>query len=56
MENRGKLGNDDKVKFVGPRKMWDWERKLVAHGIYESHHFHFPYSFPFVNSITPNGP
>ena len=29
MESRGKLGNDEKVKFVGPEKR-DGERKLVA--------------------------
>ena len=34
MESRGKLGNDEKVKFVGPIKMWDGERKFVGPGIY----------------------
>ena len=27
MESRGKLGNDDKVKFVGPKKKCEIERK-----------------------------
>ena len=30
MKNRGKLGNDGKVKFMGPGKVWDRERKLVG--------------------------
>ena len=34
MESRGKLSNYMKVKFVGPEKMWDGERKLVGNGIY----------------------
>ena len=29
MENRC---NDEKVKFVGPKKVWDGERKLVGSG------------------------
>ena len=30
MKSRGKLGNDEKVKFVGSGKMRDWERKFVG--------------------------
>ena len=34
MESRGKLGDDGKVKFVGPKKNVDRERKLVGLEIY----------------------
>ena len=34
MESRSKLGNDEKVKFVGPVKMWDGERKFVGPEMY----------------------
>ena len=30
MESRGKLGNDEKVKFVGPRKSVRWREKVCG--------------------------
>ena len=32
MESRGKLSNDEKVKFIGSWKVWDRERKFVVPG------------------------
>ena len=34
MESRGKLGNDEKVKFVGPRKNVRWREKICGPRIY----------------------
>ena len=30
MESRGKLGNDEKVKFVGPKKSVRWREKICG--------------------------
>ena len=30
MESRGKLGNDDNLKFVGPRKSVRWREKTCG--------------------------
>ena len=30
MKNVGKLGTDERIKFVGPGKVWDEERKLMS--------------------------
>ena len=35
MESGCKLGNNEKVKFVGSGKVWDGERKLVGLMIHE---------------------
>ena len=50
-ESRGKLSNNEKLKFVGPGKMWDGERKFVSPKIYVNYHFHFPKPNPFLNSL-----
>ena len=42
MESRDKLGNDEKVKFVGPMKSVRWREKLVSPRIYINYHSTFP--------------
>ena len=44
MESRGKLGNDEKVKFVGPRCEME-KKKLVGHKIYGNYHISIPRHF-----------
>ena len=44
IESEGKLDNDEKVKFVGPGKVWDEERKLVGCRIYVN--YQKPSTFP----------
>ena len=34
MESREKLSNDDKIKFVGPKKSVRWREKTCGPGIY----------------------
>ena len=57
MEGRG---NDGNVKFAGPRKIWDEERKLVGPGIYVNDHITLNFSFIFmlISSLSkqPNVP
>ena len=48
MESNGKLGNDGKEKFVGPRKSVRWREKVC--GTHDIEKLHF--SFPFVNSFS----
>ena len=46
MKSRGKLGNDEKVKFVGLKKVWDGEGKLVGSDLYGNYYFQFHFSIP----------
>ena len=42
MESRGKLGNDEKVKFVGPSKNVRWrEKACVSRDICKLHKNHY---------------
>ena len=51
MKSRGKLGDDEKIKFVGLEKVWDGERKLVGPRIYENSFLDF-YCSTANNQIT----
>ena len=50
MESRGKLGNDEKVKFVGPMKRVRWKEKTCGPVMYVNYNFQFSLSFPSFNS------
>ena len=41
MESRGKLDNDEKVKFVSPMKSVRWKEKAYELNTYENHISHF---------------
>ena len=56
MKSKGKLGNDEKVKFVGPEKVSEGEKTCEPQDIYVNYHFHFLHPFSFLSSIQPNGP
>ena len=56
MEIIGILCNVEKVKFVGPGKVWDGERKLVGPEIYGNYTSQFHSPIPLYNSNKANGP
>ena len=38
MKSKGKLSNDEKVKFVDSEKVWEWKKKLTGRDIYVHYH------------------
>ena len=48
MKNMGKLGNDKKVKFVGPKKSVRWREKACGPRLI----WKFAFSIPLLNSIS----
>lgn len=51
MENRGKLGNDEKLKFVGPRKSETERESLFSPGYIEITFINFIFQFHFSNPV-----
>ena len=55
MESRGKLDNDEKVKFVGPSKIVRLREKTCGPRTYGNYIFQFQNLIPFPNYLQPNG-